>query len=71
MVASPTTEQHEDRIRTRIAGLFIRLVSILILFAIALIAGAIVGYSVLGDGQPLDVFKKSIWQHVVNFVIEE
>lgn len=71
MVASPTTEQHEDRKRIRLLRLFIRLFGIPILFAIALIAGAVVGYSVVGDGQASDVFKKSTWQHIVNFVKEE
>jgi len=71
MVASPTTEQHGNRTRTRLAGLAIRLMGIPVLFAIALIAGAVIGYSVAGDGQPSDVFKKSTWQHIINFVKEE
>lgn len=71
MFSSPASEQHEGNNRARLIELCIRLVGLPILFAIALIAGAVVGYSVVGDGQPSDVFKKSTWQHIVNFVKED
>lgn len=71
MVTSPTTKQYEGRARARLLSLLIRIIGIPILFAIALVVGAIVGFSVVGDGQPVDVFKKSTWQHIVNFVKED
>ncbi len=71
MVLSPTTKQHEDRNRNRLARLFLRLSAISILLFAAMIAGTVVGFSVVGDGQPSDVFKKSTWQHIINFVKEE
>lgn len=71
MVLSPTTKQHEDRNRTRLIRLFLRLFGISILLFTTMIAGTVVGFSVVGDGQPSDVFKKSTWQHIINFVKEE
>ena len=34
----------------------------------ALVGGAMVGYSVMGDGKATDVFKKSTWTHIVDLV---
>ncbi len=37
---------------------------VLILAIIAVVVGTMIGYSVLGDGAALDVFKKDTWQHI-------
>ncbi len=37
---------------------------VLILAILAIVVGTMIGYSVLGDGAALDVFKKDTWQHI-------
>nr|WP_282958538.1 DNA-directed RNA polymerase subunit beta [Metabacillus idriensis] len=43
----------------------------LFFMAIAAICGAMIGYGVLGDGKPADVFDKQTWQHVFDLVEKE
>ncbi|SEA68603.1 DNA-directed RNA polymerase subunit beta [Thalassobacillus cyri] len=52
--------------RRRIFPIWLRLIVITILCAVALIVGLMVGYGVLGDGQPLDVLKLETWEHIWN-----
>jgi len=37
---------------------------VLVLAILAIVIGTMIGYSVLGDGAALDVFKKETWQHI-------
>ncbi len=51
--------------------LFFLLCSILVvlLIVIAFAVGAMLGYSILGDGSnPLEVFNPELWEHILNFV---
>ncbi|ASS87277.1 EpuA protein [Geobacillus lituanicus] len=54
--------------RTRLIPIWLRLVIVTVLMAICLAAGAIVGYSAIGDGAWIDVFRPSTWQHILDFV---
>ncbi|MGG3095449.1 DNA-directed RNA polymerase subunit beta [Geobacillus stearothermophilus] len=54
--------------RTRLIPIWLRLVIVTVLMAICLAAGAVVGYSAIGDGAWLDVFRPSTWQHILDFV---
>ncbi|KYD33850.1 hypothetical protein B4114_2860 [Geobacillus stearothermophilus] len=53
---------------TRLIPIWLRLVIVTVLMAICLAAGAVVGYSAIGDGAWLDVFRPSTWQHILDFV---
>lgn len=57
--------------RRRIFPIWLRLIVILILCCAALIAGAMVGYGVLGDGAPKDVLKRETWEHIIDIVVKE
>ena len=80
-MASSETERHDDnqsskkrkrqKVRVRLIPIWLRLIIIGFLLFLSIIVGAMIGYSVLGDGHPFDVLKKSTWQHIVNFVTEE
>ncbi|MFG6114093.1 DNA-directed RNA polymerase subunit beta [Halobacillus sp. MO56] len=52
--------------RRRIFPIWLRLIFITILCVVALIVGLMVGYGVLGEGQPLDVLKLETWEHIWN-----
>jgi lipopolysaccharide/colanic/teichoic acid biosynthesis glycosyltransferase len=67
-------QQHQEeklqtkRPRRRIFPIWMRIIIVLLLCAIALIVGLMVGFGVLGDGVPEDVLKKETWQHIVDIV---
>lgn len=59
------------RIRVRLIPVWLRVIIVAVLMVIAICIGAIIGYSVLGDGKPTDVFKKSTWTHIMDIVDKE
>lgn len=65
------TERRKKRERKRLFPIWLRLVIVVVLITISAAVGAIVGYSVLGTGKPLDVFKKATWQHITDIVEKE
>ncbi|WP_053218132.1 DNA-directed RNA polymerase subunit beta [Virgibacillus senegalensis] len=54
--------------RRRIFPIWLRLVVVLVLCALALICGLMFGYGVLGDGKPTDALEVSTWEHIINIV---
>ncbi|WP_368653328.1 DNA-directed RNA polymerase subunit beta [Ornithinibacillus sp. 4-3] len=57
--------------RRRIFPITLRIIIILALCATALVLGAMVGYGIIGDGNPTDVLLKETWQHIIDFVKKE
>ncbi|MGE7603897.1 DNA-directed RNA polymerase subunit beta [Peribacillus sp. NPDC097675] len=64
------TTQPNQRIRVRLLPIWLRLLIIMGLIIVALVAGSLIGYSVIGGGQATDVFKKSTWTHIIDIVNE-
>lgn len=54
--------------RGRIFPIWLRIIVVLLLSAIALIVGLMIGYGVVGDGVPEDALKKETWQHIIDIV---
>jgi anti-sigma factor RsiW len=54
--------------RTRLIPIWLRLIIVAVLMGISLAAGAMIGYGVIGDGNPFDVFQPSTWQHIIDIV---
>ncbi|SEO24140.1 DNA-directed RNA polymerase subunit beta [Amphibacillus marinus] len=52
----------------RIFPIWLRVIVVFMLAILALILGLIVGYSVLGDGEPLDVLRFEFWQHILDII---
>ena len=61
---SRENKQKREKYRVRLLPIWLRLIIIVILLAISLVSGAMIGYGVVGDGDPMDVFHKSTWQHI-------
>ncbi|MGP6138680.1 MULTISPECIES: DNA-directed RNA polymerase subunit beta [unclassified Jeotgalibaca] len=40
----------------------------IVLAAVLFFVGLAVGYSVLGDGEMMDVFKYDTWQHILDYI---
>ncbi|MCB5239983.1 DNA-directed RNA polymerase subunit beta [Niallia circulans] len=59
------------KIRVRLFPIWLRIIVIILIMAVSVLAGAIVGYSVMGDGRVNDTFKKETWAHISNLINEE
>ena len=55
-------------VQVRMLPIWLRVVLVLVLIAAAAALGAIVGFSVIGDGSAGDVFKKETWQHIFDIM---
>jgi cation transport ATPase len=51
--------------------LLLRVFVVLVLLALSLMFGLMVGYGVLGDGTPTDVLHKDTWQHILDIINKE
>ncbi|HLS66174.1 MAG TPA: DNA-directed RNA polymerase subunit beta [Pseudogracilibacillus sp.] len=51
--------------------IWLRMIVVVILAIIALIAGLMFGYGVLGDGNPFDVLQKDTWFHIRDIIYKE
>ncbi len=65
------TEQVQPKIRIRLIPIWLRLILIAVLTVMALIAGSIVGYSLIGDGKAGEVFQPKTWIHIKDLVVKE
>ena len=69
--SSPKQEEPvptSGRVRIRLIPIWLRVLIVLLLIIIAAIFGAMFGYSVIGDGDSSDVFKKETWQHIFDIM---
>ena len=58
----------KERVRIRLIPIWLRLVLLVVFVFISLMAGAVVGFGVLGGGKAADVFKESTWTHIRDLV---
>ncbi|WP_071435434.1 DNA-directed RNA polymerase subunit beta [Bacillus kwashiorkori] len=56
------------RIRIRLIPIWLRVIIVLILVVTFFMIGTMIGYGIIGDGNPTDVFKKSTWTHITDIV---
>lgn len=68
MTKTEASVQVNKRIRIRLIPIWLRLFLLVVFVAISVMAGAAVGYGVLGDGKPADIFKESTWTHIRDLV---
>ena len=62
-------EQKEVRwVQIRLIPIWLRIVIILALVVVAAVVGAMIGYSVMGEGKAMDVFKPATWQHIFDIM---
>lgn len=70
----PQKEERRHRprkIRIRLIPIWLRLLIILILIIASALVGIVVGYSVIGNGSPLDAFHKETWQHIIDIIYKK
>lgn len=59
------------RVRIRLIPIWLRVILVVVLVAISLACGLMVGYGVIGDGNPTDVFNKETWTHIIDLVVKK
>ncbi|MGD6776267.1 DNA-directed RNA polymerase subunit beta [Sutcliffiella horikoshii] len=72
-IAATEEQERPEKLkwRIRLIPIWLRIIILLIAMAIAVVAGAMVGYGVLGGGNPLDVLERETWQHIFDLVNKE
>ncbi|GIN57214.1 hypothetical protein J8TS2_15330 [Lederbergia ruris] len=69
--SSSKEKQSNKRVRIRLIPIWLRLILLIIFVAASLAGGLMIGYGVMGDGNPKDVFKKKTWTHIIDVVVED
>lgn len=47
----------------------VKFILVVLLILVAFAVGAMLGYSILGDGgNPMEVFNPELWEHILNFI---
>ncbi|WP_163539670.1 DNA-directed RNA polymerase subunit beta [Gracilibacillus sp. YIM 98692] len=52
----------------RLVPVWLKIIIILVLSLLSLLIGMMIGFSVLGDGHPLDVLRVETWKHIIDIV---
>lgn len=69
METEETTETKPVRwVQVRILPIYVRVILVIILLAVAAVIGALIGYSVLGDGTASGIFQKDTWTHIFDIM---
>lgn len=66
-----SSQKQKVSFRIRLLPIWLRVVLVLLLMAVSTIAGLVVGYGVIGNGNPGDAIDQSTWQHIVDLVEKE
>lgn len=61
-------EKKSKKGRRRVLPIWLRIIIVLLLSTLALILGAMVGYGIIGDGNPTDALEWETWQHIFDIV---
>ncbi len=62
------SERKRQRATHRIFPIWLRLIVVFVLIIAAVILGLVIGYSVLGDGEPLDVLTFELWERIIHIM---
>lgn len=67
----PKEDGEEKRtvwVQIRLFPIWLRILIVLLLLAGAAAGGLIVGYGIVGDGEPMDALKWDTWKHLLNII---
>ncbi|MDN5371354.1 MAG: hypothetical protein PWR19_400 [Carnobacterium sp.] len=57
----------KEKIVLQIVTFVLKILLVIILIALVFVVGAMIGYGVLGDGNPFAVFEKETWVHIFSY----
>lgn len=61
----------EKKPRLRLIPIWVRLIIVVLLLVLGFAIGLMVGYGIIGDGNPDKALDQSTWQHIVDLVIKK
>ncbi|MCG5102691.1 DNA-directed RNA polymerase subunit beta [Oceanobacillus alkalisoli] len=64
-------EKRNNSLRVRVFPIWLRIIIVIILAIFALVAGLMIGFGIIGDGNPIDALKVETWRHIIDIVIKE
>ncbi len=64
-------EKQEKQAKVGKMSIWLKILLVLTLSIVALVIGAIVGYGVIGDGNPIDALKIETWRHIYDLVVKK
>lgn len=50
-----------------IAVTLLKILVVILLIMVLFVVGTMIGYGVIGDGSPKDVFDRDVWVHILDF----
>ena len=59
------------KFRKRLIPIWLRIILVVLFSAVALAVGLMVGYGIIGEGEPMDALKWSTWEHIRDIVFKE
>ncbi|MGP4077141.1 DNA-directed RNA polymerase subunit beta [Halobacillus sp. K22] len=62
------SEKTGHKSRIRVLPIWLRIIIVLVLSILALLIGLMVGYGVIGDGNPMEALNWDTWQHIWDIV---
>ena len=55
-------------VQIRLFPIWLRIILVLVLLVLAAVLGVMVGYGMIGDGEPSDALKWETWQHILDLM---
>lgn len=55
-------------VQIRLFPIWLRIIIVVALIALAAVLGAMIGFGVIGDGSPTDALKWKTWQHILDIM---
>ncbi|MDN7226507.1 DNA-directed RNA polymerase subunit beta [Planococcus liqunii] len=67
-----TTQKAEPKkrgwVQIRLFPIWLRIILVIVMIALAAVLGVMVGYGIIGDGKPSDALKWETWQHIIDIM---
>lgn len=73
-IVKEDAESREDRkkkpkkLRIRLIPIWLRVIIVLVLIVAFFMIGTMIGYGVIGNGKPTDVFNGETWTHIIEII---
>ncbi|SFQ27317.1 DNA-directed RNA polymerase subunit beta [Salibacterium halotolerans] len=66
--STAASKKERRRERIRMVPIWARLLIVLAVFVLSLLAGLVTGYTIVGEGNGLDVLKWGSWERLLEFI---
>jgi DNA-directed RNA polymerase subunit beta len=62
------SSKKQQQQQVRFIPIWLRIIILLVSIFVSVVIGAVIGYSIIGDGDIADVFKMDTWTHIIDLV---